>query len=63
MKKNELLSTLGAIGLLALFFGFVWLMFHYPLVVIGGCIGFLSFNLFRMFKDLIKSILDKTDEL
>jgi divalent metal cation (Fe/Co/Zn/Cd) transporter len=61
MKKNDVLSTLGAIVLVALFLGFLWLIGHYPLIAIGGCIGFLLWNLYRMLKELLKSILDNVD--
>ena len=61
MKKNDVLSTLGAIGLVALFLGVLWLIGQYPLVVVGGCVVFLLWNLYRMLKELLKSILDNVD--
>lgn len=58
MEKNNLIASIGAFVLVILFLGFLWLIGHYPLVVIGGCVAFLLWGLFLMLKEQIKDVLD-----
>jgi hypothetical protein len=61
MKRNDLIATLASIGLILGLFGVLWILGHYPLVVVFGCIGILIWGLFGATKSIIKDYLDERD--
>lgn len=61
MKKNDVLSTLGAIVSILALFGCLWIIGNYPLIAIGGCILILTWGMYRAIKGAIKDHLDERD--
>lgn len=61
MKKNDVLSTLGAIVSVLALFGCLWLIGNYPLIALGGCISILIWGMYRGIKGEIKNYLESRD--
>jgi hypothetical protein len=61
MNKNDVIATLASIGLILGLFGVLWILGHYPLVVVFGCILILIWGLFKSAKGVIKDYLDERD--
>ena len=61
MNKNDVIATLASIGLILGLFGVLWILGHYPLVVVFGCISILIWGLFKSAKSVIKDYLDERD--
>ena len=58
MNKNDVIATLASIGLILGLFGVLWILGHYPLVVVFLCVGILIWGLFKATKSIIKDYLD-----
>ena len=62
MKKNDVLSTLGATAFMLALFGVLWIMGHYPMYLVYGIVAFLIYGAFTSIKSTLKDYLDEQDE-